>query len=118
MRARHSKTQEPKTYIYYGRTNGIIPKKGVDYFMLEEHIQALLDKATDFHEKQLEKLRIDLKKDASSDLVKVMKSVQELSFMLVRLTKDFNNYKAEQAKPEVTEKEEIKKSMKAKGFKV
>lgn len=104
-----------RSFMYYGRNyEALKSEQGLHYAMLEHYIQKLLDKAADYHEKQLKKLRSDLKKQFETDTKALNNKFSQLT---VRFNELKRNYDKVQPKDKGhSEQEEIRQSLIKKGI--
>lgn len=88
-------------------------KNGVHYLMIEEYVQKILDKASDYHKRQIKQIHKDYIKELNSEL-NVFKSKFKRMEEELREMKARHNRKKKSK--EDTEMLQVKANLEAKGF--
>jgi len=109
-------------YSYYGNYEDIKPRMGVHYFMIDEYVKGIIEKATVKFHKDIEKLLEKFKNESIED-VKILKrdlsvvkeSIKEISKNMVIKEK---NKKYDEISKDLGEMKEIRKKLKSKGYNI
>ena len=115
-------------YTYYGRHDGIKPKRGIADYMLTEYVRKFIDKEIDRFRAELTKITQSLKLEVKADIKTINKVLQKINDEINKkgkpvkvLKKSLNkkvkhSYEIEEEKKDSKEMAQVKKDLLKKGI--